>query len=256
MRVRSLAIPLLLLAACAHPRPAVAPTVPVIDAAPRALAQATQLVVVTSAGWDETRATLRRFERSEVTEAWRPVGEAGPVVLGRTGLAWDEEQGVGAPAEEPRKREGDGRSPAGAFPLDTVFGFAATAAAVGARLPYLPLVEGHECVDDPASRHYGTIVDRARVPAVDWTSAERMRRIAVYRLGVVVGYDRPPRAGRGSCIFLHLWEGPESVTAGCTAMAAPALEGLVAWLDPSRAPAIVQLTEDAYRARRGSWRLP
>ncbi|HEY7726610.1 MAG TPA: hypothetical protein VH880_14840, partial [Anaeromyxobacteraceae bacterium] len=52
--------------------------------------------------------------------------------------------------------------------------------------------------------------------------------------GVMVGYNRPPRAGRGSCIFLHVWDGPRSVTAGCTAMDEAALRSVAEWLDPAR----------------------
>jgi D-alanyl-D-alanine dipeptidase len=229
---------------------AATPTAP-----PPALARATQLLVVTTASWDTTGGTLRRYLR-DATGAWRAEGPRVPVVVGRTGLAW----GVGvAPdaAGEPAKHEGDGKAPAGVFPLTTVFGFAPRAAAVGTRLPYLPLVETTECVDDTASAKYNAIVDRARVPRVDWTSSERMRRIDLYRLGVVVDYNaRPAAAGRGSCIFLHVWSGPRSSTAGCTAMPEPALAELVRWLDPARRPALVQLTEVAYARRRAAWGLP
>ncbi|HYD53974.1 MAG TPA: hypothetical protein VEA99_15165, partial [Gemmatimonadaceae bacterium] len=67
---------------------------------------------------------------------------------------------------------------------------------------------------------------------------------------------RPPRAGRGSCIFLHLWDGPQSVTAGCTAMEEPHLRALARWLDLARRPALVQLTAGAYAERREGWGLP
>ena len=224
-------------------------------APPPALARATQLLVVTTATWDTTGGTLRRYSR-DGTGRWRAVGARIPVVVGRTGLAW----GVGvAPdaAREPAKREGDGKAPAGLFPLGTAFGFAPNAATIGTRLPYLRLVETTECVDDTASAHYNAIVDRSRVRRVDWASSERMRRIGLYRLGVVVDYNtKPAAAGRGSCIFLHVWNGPRSSTAGCTAMAESALAEIVRWLDPARRPALVQLTEAAYERRRREWGLP
>ena len=209
-----------------------------------------QLVVVTTPGWDATTGTLRRWAR--VNGAWRSVGDPVSVVVGRTGLAWDDAL-ADAPATEPRKREGDGRAPAGIFPVDTVFGFAAQEAV---RMPYLPLAPAHECVDDGASAHYNRTVDRTRVPRVDWTSSEKMRSIPLYRLGVMVGYNRPPRAGRGSCIFLHVWDGPRSVTAGCTAMDEAALRSIASWLDPAQRPMLVQLTQGAYEARRAGWGLP
>jgi D-alanyl-D-alanine dipeptidase len=229
---------------------AATPTAP-----PPALARATQLLVVTTATWDTANGTLRRYSR-DASGPWRAVGTGVPVVVGRTGLAW----GVGLAPDvegEPAKREGDGKAPAGLFPLGTAFGFAPSAKAMGTRLPYLRLAETTECVDDAASAHYNAIVDRTRVPRVDWTSSERMRSIGLYRLGVVVDYNPTPAvAGRGSCIFLHVWQGPRSSTAGCTAMAEPALAELVRWLDPARRPALVQLTDAAYARRRAAWRLP
>ena len=230
--------------------------------APPLLARARQLVVVTTPGWDSTAGTLRRYVRAGPTAAWRPVGSPVPVVVGRAGLAWDQLTGNteiadGSDAEAPRKREGDGKSPAGVFPLDTAFGFAPRDAVPWMRLPYVALQSGSECVADRASVHYNTVVDRGVVPRVDWGSAERMREVAGYQLGVIVGYNaRPVQPGRGSCIFLHVWDGPGSSTAGCTAMDAGALAGVVRWLDPARRPVLVQLTAGAYARVRGRWRLP
>jgi D-alanyl-D-alanine dipeptidase len=214
-------------------------------------------VVVVTPGWDSTAGMLRRFERDDVRGGWRPVGAPVAVVVGRTGLAWDGASSL-APAGAIVKQEGDGRSPAGAFPLDTAFGFAPVAAsAAWVRLPYAPLLPGSECVDDAASVHYNTVVDRDAVARVDWTSAERMRQVGQYRLGVIVGYNAaPPRKGAGSCIFLHIWAGPRSTTAGCTAFDAVALEELVRWLDPAQRPMMVQLPAAEYGAARAGWGLP
>jgi D-alanyl-D-alanine dipeptidase len=161
------------------------------------------------------------------------------------------------PSRAPHKREGDGRSPAGVFPLDTLFGFAPRASATWVRLPYTPLTPESDCVDDVASVHYNTVVARNAVPVVDWTSAERMRAIEQYRMGVIVGYNAaPPTKGRGSCIFLHIWAGPRSTTAGCTAMDASELDRLTHWLDRDRRPVLVQLPRAEYERLRGAWSLP
>ena len=227
-----------------------------VDVRPAAIRRASQLLVVTTATWDTTGGILRRYSR-DASGRWRAEGARVPIVVGRTGLAWGAGFARAAAAGEPAKREGDGKAPAGVFLLGRAFGFAPTAKAVRTRLPYLRLVETTECVDDTASAHYNAIVDRARVPGVDWNSSERMRRIELYRLGVVVDYNaRPAFAGRGSCIFLHVWSGPGSSTAGCTAMAEPALAEVVRWLDPARRPVLVQLTDAAYARRRAMWRLP
>ena len=128
------------------------------------------------------------------------------------------------------------------------------------------------CVDDPRSASYNGIVEGDASGAGAWTSAERMVAVRGYRLGVVVAYNgawtrtgavraasaggaRPVR-GRGSCIFLHVWDGPDRPTAGCTALDAPALGAVVAWLDPRQRPALVQLPAAQLARLRGAWGLP
>jgi D-alanyl-D-alanine dipeptidase len=215
-----------------------------------------QLVVVTTPGWTSTTGSLQLFERANSDSAWRSVDLPIPVVVGRTGTAW----GVGfdgVSSEGPHKREGDGKAPAGVFPLDTAFGFAPRDSMRAVRLPYVQLLPTTDCVDDTASSHYNTVVDKASVPRVDWTSAEHMRQIGQYAVGVIVGYNaRPPVKGRGSCIFLHIWAGPQSHTAGCTAFDEGKLRYLMTWLDPEKRPLLVQLTANDYVNLRTRWRLP
>jgi D-alanyl-D-alanine dipeptidase len=228
-------------------RPPAAGAVPAVPAAAR------QLVLVVTPGWDTTSGTLRRYVRAGARAPWRRVGATVPVVVGVSGLAWGADS-LGAP-DDPRKREGDGRSPAGVFPLDSAFGFAPAMSST--RMPYVPLLAGTECVDDTASVRYNTVVDRERVPRVDWKSAEHMRRIDQYQVGVMVGYNkRPVTTGRGSCIFLHIWNGPGSSTAGCTAFPRADVETLLAWLDPKRSPVLVQLPAAEYARLKKSWLLP
>ena len=178
------------------------------------------MVVVTTPDWKATSGTLQRYERTPAKAEWRAVGDPIPVVVGRNGLA-----------PESEKHEGDGKSPAGVYRIGTAFGFAPSS---DFRLPYRQLRETTECVDDAASRFYNTIVDRDRVPAVDWSSSEKMRSIREYVWGAVV------ESKKGSCIFLHIWGGPHSTTAGCTAMREEDLLTLLRWLDPAKKPVIEQ----------------
>ena len=238
--------------------PAPAPIAATVRDEPRlpgGMDRARELVVVATPDWSATSGVLARYERELPGGGWRKLGNDIPIVVGRTGLAWGDDHL--ALAGQPVKHEGDGKSPAGVFPLDTAFGFTPRDSMVQLRVPYVMLQPGSDCVDDEQSAHYNTVVDRASVPRVDWNSAEHMRSISVYRIGVIVGYNAaPPVKGRGSCIFLHIWGGPTSVTAGCTAMDAGALEGLMRWLDRERAPAIVQLPEAEYRRLAATWGLP
>src|SRR5689334_19031163 len=93
----------------ASPSPAPAPAgVAVRSTSP--LDGSTQMVLVVTPGWDSTSGVLRRYEREAPGGAWREIGGVVPIVVGRTGIAWDDRAGA-AQAGEPVKREGDGRSP-------------------------------------------------------------------------------------------------------------------------------------------------
>jgi D-alanyl-D-alanine dipeptidase len=225
-------------------------------AAPAALSEARQLILVTGRDWEGLYGQLRRYDRPSPEVRWRAVGLPVAVVLGGGGLGW----GVGLhgnpPGTGPLKREGDGKSPAGVFQLRQAFGYGPPPN--GLKLDYLQVGTTWECVDDPNSRYYNTLLDREKIALPDWTSSERMRRMDnLYHWGIIVDHnaDRPlPHAG--SCIFLHIWAGPSQGTAGCTAMDARKLEEILFWLDPAAGPVLVQLPDAEYRRLRMPWKLP
>lgn len=213
-----------------------------------------QLVLVVTPNENATSGILYRFERDSHDSPWKEIAPQVSIVVGRTGLA----SGLGLHRETVvplhSKKEGDGKSPAGAFALTSAFGFERAPAL---RLPYQPLTDTFECVDDPGSRYYNRLVDRSAVSTPDWKSSEKMRGIGGYVWGVVVAHNSAPvEPGAGSCIFLHAWSGPESPTVGCTAMPEERIRELVHWLDADARPVLVQLTEGAYAELRRAWQLP
>jgi D-alanyl-D-alanine dipeptidase len=233
---------------------------------PDPLGHSTQMIVVTTSGWNAVEGRLQRYERVNAQENWRPAGEPISIVVGEHGLGWGigviDDSGVRA-AGDPVKREGDGRSPAGVFTLGTAFGYAAQPLP-GLKMPYLNLSPSIECVDDISSKHYNRIVDRS-VVAPDWNSSEHMRNTGEsYRWGIVIDHNgivpqrdsSPPEPGGGSCVFLHIWRSHDHGTAGCTAMAQVELETLLTWLDPVRKPLLVQLPQPVYEGLSRRWMLP
>ena len=218
---------------------------------------AQQLVLVSTPDWDATTGTLRRYERDG--DGWREVGTASPIAVGRSGSAW----GVGLHSAQtggPLKREGDGRAPAGVFRIGTAFGYADR---VASAWPYQGMTASDWCIDVPASPLYNRIVDAADVgEAAVAGSTEPMRRDLHangdprYKLGFVIEHNPGNRRGAGSCIFAHLWKAPGEPTAGCTAMAEPAMQALLAWLHPARRPVFVLLPDDELERLRARWRLP
>ena len=245
-----LAFMLTVVAACAHAHVASAKA---RNRSP--LSSSRQLILVTTPEWGSVRGTLRRFERKGARAKWTQVGEAFEIVVGRSGLGWGDGV-VGSKGAGPSKREGDGRAPAGVFPLTRAFGFADAGGASWLRMPYTTLTNGVECVDDTASANYNRVVDKTVAKTVDWNSSERMREVEGYRWGVVVAHNARAVPGRGSCIFLHIWAGPEKGTAGCTAMEQTNLEALLHWLDTKKRPLLVQLPRSEYARLRPLWNLP
>ncbi len=216
-----------------------------------------QLIVVTSDDWNAVAARLQRFERKSATGRWRALGPAVDAVVGRGGMGW----GIGLHGthspNEPIKREGDGRAPAGVFFLNTIFGYATAAEAGIAAFPYREVTSSTRAVEDDQSRYYNRLVDAAQIDDIDWRGSELMLRSDnIYQWGVMVEHNWKPWPGGGSCIFLHIWRGPEQGTAGCTAMPLDEMDEIVHWLDWQKRPLLVQLPEKTYAAVKEQWGLP
>ncbi|CAN5605138.1 L,D-transpeptidase family protein [soil metagenome] len=210
------------------------------------LTRSRQLIVVTAEDWNSDRGVLQLLERAAGGQ-WQGVGEEVPVMLGRNGLAW----GIGlrppphkATAGGARrvKQEGDGRSPAGVFELERVWGGAGARRL--RRFPYRQMSAVMEGIDDSRSRFYNRFLDVTQVPdrERDWKRTETVRAAnPMFRWLVEVKHNWAQRPDYGSNIWLHIWKAPCVATSGCTAMEAPALERLVHWLETRKRPLLVQL---------------
>jgi L,D-peptidoglycan transpeptidase YkuD (ErfK/YbiS/YcfS/YnhG family) len=216
-----------------------------------------QALVVRSAGWRAMSGVLRLCARDDPRSPWCFESGNMRVMLGRNGLAWGRGMHPLTEAEQPWKREGDGKAPAGIFRLRQAFGYASPEEVPWIRLSFRHLRPGTLCIDDPASVSYNRILETAEADP-DWQSREEMlREDGLYRLGVVVEHNADPvLEGAGSCIFLHLRRSPASPTEGCTALAEEDLERILRWLDPAARPVLIQMPEEEYGRRRGPWSLP
>ncbi len=133
------------------------------------------------------------------------------------------------------KREGDGATPAGTFPLVQAYYRPDRLAAPTTGLPLIALRPDDGWVDDPADPQYNRPVSLP-YPA---SHEEMWRADALYDLVVLIGYNTgPPVAGRGSAIFLHVARPDFAPTAGCIAIARDALIGVLALLGPGSTIAI------------------
>ena len=201
--------------------PAASP-VEVAKAIDEATVPADQLLVVIGEGKGSSRANLYQLERG--SNGWKPRAAAIAAMVGRTGFA-----------EPDRKREGDGHTPAGLFPLEFVFGYAAS---VSTKMPYRQATENDIWVDDPQSPDYNSWRKKGETAA---TSFEEMKLPDPrYRHGVVIGYNRNPVIkGNGSAIFMHVWKAAGQSTAGCVALDEEQLVKIIGWLDPAKRPMIL-----------------
>ncbi len=202
-----------------------------------------QVLYITAANTQTSAAELRMLERGTSND-WHSVSTAMPARIGRHGMAWGHgEFALPAPTGWRIKQEGDGCAPAGVFRITQAFGDSAKPAWI--KLPYIHCTSHHWGIDDVRSRHYNQIVDD-RIVACDWTSPETMiPSVGCYKLGAEIAHNPHHQPGLGSCIFLHLWQGENIPTSGCTALSEPNLHKVLAWLDPHADPCLVQLVSGA-----------
>lgn len=143
-------------------------------------------------------------------------GETYPGVIGRSGIS-------------SAKREGDGATPAGEFPLRAVWYRPDRMPAPLTNLPVREIGPGDGWCDDPASPDYNR-----RVSLPHAASSENLwREDGLYDVLIVVGHnDDPVLAGRGSAIFVHVAAPGGGPTEGCVALAKPDLLSVARGLGP------------------------
>jgi L,D-peptidoglycan transpeptidase YkuD (ErfK/YbiS/YcfS/YnhG family) len=127
------------------------------------------------------------------------------------------------------KREGDGASPEGSFPLLNGFYRADRIARPASGLLMTALQPDDGWVDDPTDPNYNRPV-KLPYPA---SHEEMWLKDGLYDLVVVIGYNTDPVVpGRGSAIFLHVARSDFAPTAGCIAIERQVLAGLLGLLGP------------------------
>ena len=134
--------------------------------------------------------------------------------LGRSGVT---------PAES--KREGDGASPLGVWPMRQLLWRPDRLSSPVTGLPSVELIPEAGWCDDPADPFY----NRPVILPYEASHEKLWREDHVYDLIVELGYnDGPILAGRGSAIFLHVARTDYTPTEGCIACSREDLLALVA----------------------------
>lgn len=157
----------------------------------------------------EVDTTLRRLRFAEVDI---------PCAIGRGGAC-----------QPDAKREGDGCTPIGTWPLRAVLLRPGRVTLPSLSLPWRWTRTDNGWSDDPVDPAYNRPV---RLPR--GYSAESLQRAdALYDIIIVLGHnDAPPVPGAGSAIFFHLWIDAKP-TEGCVAVAREDMLGLLPRLKPN-----------------------
>jgi L,D-peptidoglycan transpeptidase YkuD (ErfK/YbiS/YcfS/YnhG family) len=136
------------------------------------------------------------------------------------------------------RREGDGTTPVGTFPiLPRMYGNATNP---GVRFRYTRLRCGDWWVEDPASAAYNTFqrVGCGVKPPFEVTTPDMSKSVHAYAYLAVIGFNMNPIIpGRGSGIFLHVQV--HSSTNGCVSLPRAQLLRVLRWLTSSGSPEIV-----------------
>lgn len=128
------------------------------------------------------------------------------------------------------KREGDGATPVGRFPLRRIHVRADRMTLPKTNLPTRIIRPLDGWCDDPDHAAYNTLI---KLPFT--ASREVMwREDAVYDLVVEIGYnDAPAIKGAGSAIFMHIAKPDYAPTEGCVALNTADLKELLATCTPT-----------------------
>lgn len=221
-----------------------------------------QVLIGIAANWNSSEAQLALFERNK-NGKWKQVMKTSPARLGRAGLVW----GLGYHDNDSNaqiKREGDGRSPAGIFPIGGLWTYRSKTVA------HHPSLEAHKVSpadlwvsDTRFPKLYNRHLLLSHPAQSAWEKKEQMRQDdPAHSIKLLIGHNTKdikggPVVGAGSSIFFHLWrDNGGKATAGCSSMDEKVLREIIARLDPAKRPCYVLLPQKEYRKRRKAWKLP
>ncbi len=196
-----------------------------------------QIILVVSDNFNTAKATLRCFEDK------KEVFDAIDVNIGKNGLGWGiGEYKLSQNSYDPIKKEGDKKAPGGIFKLSYLFGYEKNK---NYKMNYMHVDENYICVDDSTSKYYNSILnfEDKTIKSFEYMK----RKDDQYKLGIVVQHNNKRTPYAGSCIFIHVQKADNVGTAGCTSMHLDDIKKIIAWLDGSKNPILIQIPESSLK---------
>ena len=137
-------------------------------------------------------------------------------------------------ADFDKKVEGDGKSPAGKFPIGAAFGYKAD---LTTNMDFIELKDNHYWISENDSELYNQLVDFE--PPKDVYAEKMKRNDHLYKYGIIIEYNTQEVVpGKGSAIFIHLERKKGSPTSGCVASSEDNIKKLIQWVKPDKNPMI------------------
>ena len=136
---------------------------------------------------------------------------------------------LGRSGRRAMKREGDGATPSGIWPMRRVLARRDSWQWLRTGLPFRFMAPDDGWCDDPVDRNYNRPV-KLPYPA---SHEELWRRDHLYDVLVILGHnDRPRIRGGGSAVFFHVADSKGGPTAGCIAVSAKDMRKVLALCGP------------------------
>ncbi|EOQ90422.1 L,D-transpeptidase catalytic domain protein [Leptospira yanagawae serovar Saopaulo str. Sao Paulo = ATCC 700523] len=188
---------------------------------PKEFFQSEQVVLILGKP-GQTVGKLYLFEM--VLGQWESKIESIPVWFGRSGLI---------PSN--LKREGDGFTPLGYFPIKRILGKEKRSIRT---LEYTQISKNHYWNDNSNSKHYNQLVQKKEKGAHPLWNSD------IYELFLVIEHNTNPSIpGMGSMIFLHPWK-ESNPTSGCVGIDKNSLVQITNLLDGNKNPFLIISEED------------
>jgi len=208
------------------------------------LKNALQLLLVQAQDWNHYEGLMQLYVRQSDQSKWEMKGKPIKVILGYDGLGWVDPSAYSSIArnEDPKKIDGDKRSPAGIFKLGLAFGNNAQFID-NPRYDYKVVDENDRCVTYNDSKFFNRIVNKSKLSAWEsYKSVDLNNSEGLYDLGIVI--EKPDNLSNKNsfgCLFIHAGNEKRVGTWGAIEMDIRDLQDIVYWLDRDKNPVIAQL---------------